>query len=180
MLLKLAGLGTTEYVSSGWNCVDGAVVIVGWIEVALDGVVDGILAIRCVEPSYLPSTLSLPSHRAFRAVRPLRSVNKLPQLRLIVNTLLAAIPQLLHVMLLSALIYCVLGLAALQVPDMCMSSHDTLCTVQMWVGNTHQRCYADMTGSIYMTASGDLYLCSPQDNAVVGALCITHPPHLSH
>ena len=69
--------------------------------------------------------LTLLSHRAFRALRPLRSINKIPQLRLIVNTLLAAIPQLLHVMLLSAMIYCVLGLAALQVSFL----RDTCCSL---------------------------------------------------
>lgn len=131
LALKLLGLGLKGYIQSGWNCVDGAIVCVGWVELALG------------------NTPGVSSLRVFRALRPLRSVNRLPELRVIVNTLLVSIPQLSHVMLLSALMYCIIGLAALQV----------------WLGQTHYCCYADYTGSISMEEESPV-LCSPMSDAV--------------
>lgn len=64
---------------------------------------------------YLPgSAIDVSSLRAFRALRPLRTISAYPGIRLLVSTLIAAIPLLLDVVLLLAWVFFVFGIMGLQ------------------------------------------------------------------
>ena len=63
--------------------------------------------------------------RTFRVVRPLRALNRFPELRVLVQLLMATIPMLASVALLCFFIFFVFGILA----------------VQLWMGLFHQRCY---------------------------------------
>lgn len=64
---------------------------------------------------YLPgNTIDVSSLRAFRALRPLRTISALPGIRLLVSTLIAAIPLLLDVVLLLGWVFFVFGIIGLQ------------------------------------------------------------------
>ena len=64
---------------------------------------------------YLPgNAINVSSLRAFRALRPLRTISAYPGIRLLVSTLIAAIPLLLDVVLLLAWVFFVFGIMGLQ------------------------------------------------------------------
>ena len=64
---------------------------------------------------YLPgNAIDVSSLRAFRALRPLRTISAYPGIRLLVSTLIAAIPLLLDVVLLLAWVFFVFGIMGLQ------------------------------------------------------------------
>lgn len=64
---------------------------------------------------YLPgNAIDVSSLRAFRALRPLRTISAYPGIRLLVSTLIAAIPLLLDVVLLLGWVFFVFGIMGLQ------------------------------------------------------------------
>ena len=60
------------YLSDNWNRLDFLIVVVSWLSLFGD------------------SISGLSSLRALRVLKPLRTVNKLPQLKLLISTLFAA------------------------------------------------------------------------------------------
>lgn len=77
MILKILAMGLiaceNSYLRDYWNLLDILVVITGWIGLFSSG--EGISVIR-----------------TFRLLRPLRSINSIPELKLLVNTLFNSIP----------------------------------------------------------------------------------------
>ena len=64
---------------------------------------------------YLPGNATdVSSLRAFRALRPLRTISAYPGIRLLVSTLISAIPLLLDVVLLLAWVFFVFGIIGMQ------------------------------------------------------------------
>merc|ERR1719161_1838682 len=63
--------GPEAYVKSGWNRLDGTIVLVSWADLAL--------ILLKVEGGPLMKLLKV--FRMFRALRPLRAINKLPALK---------------------------------------------------------------------------------------------------
>lgn len=107
MLVKMIAMGVFgpgAYFSTAWNKFDCFIVATS--------VVDFI----GVQLTYL---------KVFRALRPLRAVNKFPKLKILVKLLLDTIPMMTSVGLLCFFIFSVYGILALQ----------------LWPGLTHQRCY---------------------------------------
>ena len=118
--------GERAYVKQTWNIIDGFLVFAGWI-------------------GYLPffSSASLNSIRVVRVLRPLRTVQSVPGLKLLVNSMLASIPQLANVLFLCAFLFVLFGItgASLQSMQCCVpsfkpcsavsppSSHALLCPV---------------------------------------------------
>jgi hypothetical protein len=75
-VLKLLGLGVKAYFSSGWNILDFVIVLIAILSLTLSG-----------------SNLSaLRSLRTLRALRPLRVISRIEGMKVVVSSLLRAIP----------------------------------------------------------------------------------------
>lgn len=139
LILKVAAYGcasNTGYLSDGWNRLDAFIVTMGYIEWIVGDAAGGLSALRCV-----------------RALRPLRTINRLPQLKLIISTLLSSLPQLFHVLQLCGFVYSLFALIGLQI----------------WSGDSlHRNCYSESTGSMQLTDDGGLQICNPGSNVVYG------------
>eukprot|EP00756_Hemistasia_phaeocysticola_P018451 Hpha_TRINITY_DN15595_c0_g2::TRINITY_DN15595_c0_g2_i1::g.108714::m.108714/K04842/SCN10A; voltage-gated sodium channel type X alpha len=84
-----------SYLRNGWNRLDFAIVLIAWIAV-------------------LPFASNYSELRAFRALRPLRSINNIPGLKLIVNSLFLSVKGLLHVLSLVTFFFLVFGILGVQ------------------------------------------------------------------
>lgn len=108
-LIKVIGLGLiigqSTYLSDKWNWIDFLVVISGLL-------------------SSVPQMANISGLRTFRLFRPLRSLSTLPNIRILIGTLLASVSQLggvLSLALFFFLIFAILG-------------------VNLYAGLTHFRC----------------------------------------
>lgn len=95
--LKVVSMGffldKNSYLRNGWNWLDFVVVVTGIIgELPLDASID---------LSFL---------RVFRVLRPLRSLTVMPEMRVLVNTVLAAIPRLADVLGMALFLFLVFGI----------------------------------------------------------------------
>lgn len=94
-------IGKDTYLRDYWNILDFTIVsftIFNWIIDSLSGF----------------SLTFLRGFRALRALRPLRMVSKNEGMKIVVNSLLTAIPNLLNVMLISLLFFLVFGILGVQ------------------------------------------------------------------
>jgi hypothetical protein len=94
-------IGKGTYLRDYWNILDFIIVsfsVLNWI---LD-------AFSTISVSFLRG------FRALRALRPLRMVSKNEGMRVVVNSLLTSIPNLLNVMLISLLFFLVFGILGVQ------------------------------------------------------------------
>ena len=111
LLCKVIAMGFAghdhAYLGDPFNQLDFVVVLTAWL------------------PLLFPQLDNFSAMRAVRALRPLRTINQLPELRREVETLLASLPQLLDVALLSAFILVVFGVLG----------------VQLFAGSLRTRCY---------------------------------------
>jgi hypothetical protein len=105
MLLKIIVMGFVKgkntYLKDPFNILDFIIVtvsILNWVLVAFN----------------TSSVSFLRGFRAMRALRPLRMVSKNQGMKLVVDSLLKAIPSLLNVMLISLLFYFIFGILAIQ------------------------------------------------------------------
>jgi len=78
--------GKNAYLRDPWNWLDFLVVIVGWL-------------------SYAPGVDNVSVLRTFRVLRPLRTLTAFPGMRLIVQSMMNAVPNLCDVMLLAGFIF---------------------------------------------------------------------------
>jgi hypothetical protein len=137
MIFKMIALGLVfhkhAYLRGGWNRLD--FVIVGLSYLAM-----------------VPGFGNYSGLRAFRVLRPLRSMNAIPPLRQIVTVLLRSLSGLVDVMLLIAFLFSIFGVFA----------------VQLFMGMLRQRCQDDSTGVI-----SDTMFCSITDTygSVLGVYC---------
>lgn len=116
MVIKMIAMGIVGkkgYLQDKWNRLDFFIVIIGLIEKALS--VSNYLTII----------------RAFRVLRPLRAINKVPSIRILVTLLLDTLPMLGNVLLLSFLIFFVFGIIS----------------VQLWQGKLRNRCFTEFPGN---------------------------------
>ncbi|KAG2440697.1 hypothetical protein HXX76_003555 [Chlamydomonas incerta] len=99
--------GPDAYLKSGWNWIDFLSTASGYLR-------------------YLPIGESggLSGVRAMRALRPLRALNAVPGLRMLVETLLEAVPLLIDVLMLLTWVFFVFGIVALN----------------LFMGKMHNRC----------------------------------------
>lgn len=99
--------GPNTYLMVGWNLLDLGVVLTSWI------------------PFIFGATAGTTVWRTFRLLRPLRTIQRFPGLRRLVETIVTALPQLGSLVSLFALLFttfCVIG-------------------VQLWSGRWKQRCF---------------------------------------
>ncbi|KAJ7340395.1 Voltage-dependent T-type calcium channel subunit alpha-1G [Desmophyllum pertusum] len=114
MVIKMIAMGITGkkgYLQDKWNRLDCFIVIIGLIEKAVK------------RGNYLTII------REFRVLRPLRAINKVPSIRILVTLLLDTLPMLGNVLLLSFLIFFVFGIIG----------------VQLWQGKLRNRCFTSFT-----------------------------------
>jgi Ca2+-binding EF-hand superfamily protein len=114
MLLKIIAygfiLGPNTYLRSSWNILDGVIVGTAWV------------------PYFIPVNASSSGMRAFRLLRPLRTISRFPGLKRLVTAILLAIPQLGNLLLLCGLFFLTLGIVG----------------VQLWHGRWLQRCHNEV------------------------------------
>ena len=97
-ILKVFGMGFTgkkSYLHDRWNWLDFLVVVTSWL-------------------SYVPSIPNVSVLRTFRVLRPLKSISTNPGLQSLVVSILNSIPQLVGVLVLLFFVFCLFGIAGLQ------------------------------------------------------------------
>mmetsp|Transcript_43521 Transcript_43521/g.105631 ORF Transcript_43521/g.105631 Transcript_43521/m.105631 type:complete len:2203 (+) Transcript_43521:102-6710(+) len=133
MTLKMIALGfifeRAAFLRSAWNWLDFVVVVTGLMTIYVRAMAgeSGLDAVSAV--------------RAVRLLRPLRTINRIPGMRVLVRSLLDAIPAMGSVMLLCSFIFLVFGIIG----------------VQLFSGTLHHRCYYDDVA----TLAPSTLLCPP-------------------
>ncbi|XP_054912536.1 voltage-dependent T-type calcium channel subunit alpha-1I-like [Poeciliopsis prolifica] len=150
MVIKMVALGIFGrrcYLGDTWNRLDFFIVMAGMVEYSLDLQNINFTAIRTV-----------------RVLRPLKAINRVPSMRILVNLLLDTLPMLGNVLLLCFFVFFIFGIIG----------------VQLWAGLLRNRCYPEenftLTTGIglpkpyYMADEDDErpFICSlPVDNGIM-------------
>ncbi|XP_061604696.1 voltage-dependent T-type calcium channel subunit alpha-1I isoform X3 [Phyllopteryx taeniolatus] len=151
MIIKMVALGifgSNCYLGDKWNQLDFVIVMAGVLEYSLDGHNASFSAIRTV-----------------RVLRPLRAINRVPSMRILVTLLLDTLPMLGNVLLLCFFVFFIFGIVG----------------VQLWAGLLRNRCF--LGGEIrtkynlsispyYMSEDGEdsPFICSAaRENDLIGA-----------
>ncbi|XP_014895246.1 voltage-dependent T-type calcium channel subunit alpha-1I isoform X3 [Poecilia latipinna] len=175
MVIKMVALGIFGpncYLGDKWNQLDFVIVMAGVLEYSLDG-----------------HNASLSAIRTVRVLRPLRAINRVPSMRILVTLLLDTLPMLGNVLLLCFFVFFIFGIVG----------------VQLWAGLLRNRCFLEknITDIIklynqsmhpyYMSEEGEdsPFICSaPRENGMLrchdvppftqgGEDCSLPPPHQS-
>lgn len=124
MAIKVGAMGFWghhhAYLADGWNRLDGFIVALSW------------------PPLLFPSLGNVNVIRGVRALRPLRTVSRLPGMKRQVDTIFHALPRLFDVAMLSAFILVILGVLG----------------VQLFKGTLRYRCYEALGGVGEATVGG--------------------------
>ncbi|KAM8779913.1 voltage-dependent T-type calcium channel subunit alpha-1H isoform 1-T1 [Rhynchonycteris naso] len=113
MVIKMVALGLFGqkcYLGDTWNRLDFFIVMAGMMEYSLDG-----------------HNVSLSAIRTVRVLRPLRAINRVPSMRILVTLLLDTLPMLGNVLLLCFFVFFIFGIVG----------------VQLWAGLLRNRCFLD-------------------------------------
>ncbi|XP_054246924.1 voltage-dependent T-type calcium channel subunit alpha-1H [Indicator indicator] len=113
MVIKMVALGIFGqkcYLGDTWNRLDFFIVMAGMMEYSLDG-----------------HNVSLSAIRTVRVLRPLRAINRVPSMRILVTLLLDTLPMLGNVLLLCFFVFFIFGIVG----------------VQLWAGLLRNRCFID-------------------------------------
>jgi hypothetical protein len=116
MVVKIMALGFTgenAYLSDTWNRLDFFIVVAGISEIVLQ--------------EYM-GNINLTAIRTIRVLRPLRAVNRIPSMRILVNLLLDTLPMLGNVLLLCFFVFFIFGIVG----------------VQLWAGLLRNRCVINL------------------------------------
>ncbi|XP_030067538.1 voltage-dependent T-type calcium channel subunit alpha-1H isoform X2 [Microcaecilia unicolor] len=155
MVIKMVALGIFGqkcYLGDTWNRLDFFIVMAGMMEYSLDG-----------------HNVSLSAIRTVRVLRPLRAINRVPSMRILVTLLLDTLPMLGNVLLLCFFVFFIFGIVG----------------VQLWAGLLRNRCFLDNNFSTNYTellpyyqvdrVEENPFICStPQDNGMLK--CQDIPP----
>uniref|UniRef100_A0A8D3DCR9 Ion transport domain-containing protein n=1 Tax=Scophthalmus maximus TaxID=52904 RepID=A0A8D3DCR9_SCOMX len=150
MVVKMVALGIFGrrcYLGDTWNRLDFFIVMAGMVEYSLD-----------------LQNINLSAIRTVRVLRPLKAINRVPSMRILVNLLLDTLPMLGNVLLLCFFVFFIFGIIG----------------VQLWAGLLRNRCYLEenFTLSSGMTPPVPYYqieedderpfICSlPSDNGIM-------------
>lgn len=113
MIIKMVALGIFGrrcYLGDTWNRLDFFIVMAGMIEYSLD-----------------LQNLNFTAIRTVRVLRPLKAINRVPSMRILVNLLLDTLPMLGNVLLLCFFVFFIFGIIG----------------VQLWAGLLRNRCYPE-------------------------------------
>uniref|UniRef100_A0A8C1XHP8 Calcium channel, voltage-dependent, T type, alpha 1H subunit a n=1 Tax=Cyprinus carpio TaxID=7962 RepID=A0A8C1XHP8_CYPCA len=150
MVIKMIALGifgSKCYLGDTWNRLDFFIVMAGMMEYSLDG-----------------HNASLSAIRTVRVLRPLRAINRVPSMRILVTLLLDTLPMLGNVLLLCFFVFFIFGIVG----------------VQLWAGLLRNRCFMpdNVKAPYYMNEEGEdnPFICSA--NKENGMLRCSQVPHL--
>ncbi|XP_043945503.1 voltage-dependent T-type calcium channel subunit alpha-1H isoform X2 [Protopterus annectens] len=115
-MLALGIFGPKCYLGDTWNRLDFFIVMAGMLEYSLDG-----------------HNVSLSAIRTVRVLRPLRAINRVPSMRILVTLLLDTLPMLGNVLLLCFFVFFIFGIVG----------------VQLWAGLLRNRCFLDSSFENY-------------------------------
>ncbi|NWU65159.1 CAC1I protein, partial [Pterocles burchelli] len=124
MVLKMVALGIFGkkcYLGDTWNRLDFFIVMAGMVEYSLD-----------------LQNINLSAIRTVRVLRPLKAINRVPSMRILVNLLLDTLPMLGNVLLLCFFVFFIFGIIG----------------VQLWAGLLRNRCFMEEN----FTIQGDIAL----------------------
>uniref|UniRef100_A0A8C9TV68 Calcium voltage-gated channel subunit alpha1 I n=1 Tax=Scleropages formosus TaxID=113540 RepID=A0A8C9TV68_SCLFO len=110
MVIKMVALGIFGrrcYLGDTWNRLDFFIVMAGMVEYSLD-----------------LQNINLSAIRTVRVLRPLKAINRVPSMRILVNLLLDTLPMLGNVLLLCFFVFFIFGIIG----------------VQLWAGLLRNRC----------------------------------------
>uniref|UniRef100_A0A8B9LF19 Calcium channel, voltage-dependent, T type, alpha 1H subunit a n=1 Tax=Astyanax mexicanus TaxID=7994 RepID=A0A8B9LF19_ASTMX len=111
MVIKMMALGIFGpacYLGDTWNRLDFFIVMAGMLEYSLDG-----------------HNASLSAIRTVRVLRPLKAINRVPSMKILVTLLLDTLPMLGNVLLLCFFVFFIFGIVG----------------VQLWAGLLRNRCF---------------------------------------
>uniref|UniRef100_A0A3B4FBI7 Voltage-dependent T-type calcium channel subunit alpha n=1 Tax=Pundamilia nyererei TaxID=303518 RepID=A0A3B4FBI7_9CICH len=148
MVIKMVALGIFGkkcYLGDTWNRLDFFIVLAGMLEYSLN-----------------LQNVSFSAVRTVRVLRPLRAINRVPSMRILVTLLLDTLPMLGNVLLLCFFVFFIFGIVG----------------VQLWSGLLRNRCFVEDNfsfplslelGKYYHTENDDEnpFICSqPRDNGM--------------
>ncbi|KAM6897418.1 voltage-dependent T-type calcium channel subunit alpha-1G isoform 5-T5 [Xenentodon cancila] len=148
MVIKMVALGIFGkkcYLGDTWNRLDFFIVLAGMLEYSLN-----------------LQSVSFSAVRTVRVLRPLRAINRVPSMRILVTLLLDTLPMLGNVLLLCFFVFFIFGIVG----------------VQLWAGLLRNRCFVKDNFSFpqsvelekyYQTENDDEnpFICSmPRDNGM--------------
>ncbi|XP_041033556.1 voltage-dependent T-type calcium channel subunit alpha-1I [Carcharodon carcharias] len=119
MVVKMVALGIIGkkcYLGDTWNRLDFFIVMSGMVEYSLD-----------------LQNVSLSAIRTVRVLRPLKAINRVPSMRILVNLLLDTLPMLGNVLLLCFFVFFIFGIIG----------------VQLWAGLLRNRCFLEENLTLY-------------------------------
>ncbi|CAH2312283.1 voltage-dependent T-type calcium channel subunit alpha-1I [Pelobates cultripes] len=129
MVVKMVALGIFGkkcYLGDTWNRLDFFIVMAGMVEYSLD-----------------LQNINLSAIRTVRVLRPLKAINRVPSMRILVNLLLDTLPMLGNVLLLCFFVFFIFGIIG----------------VQLWAGLLRNRCFLEDNFTIaYDLLKGDITL----------------------
>ncbi|XP_051890436.1 sodium channel protein para-like [Pristis pectinata] len=100
MIVKVLGLGLSNYFTNVWTLLDFFLVVIGWLSML---------------GSSIQAFKSLRSLRTLRALRPLRAISRWEGMRLVVNALVASIPSISNVMFVCLIFWLIFGIVGVQI-----------------------------------------------------------------
>ncbi|XP_072167756.1 voltage-dependent T-type calcium channel subunit alpha-1H-like [Diadema setosum] len=104
VLAKGFCFGTHAYLHSGWNIMDGSLVIISWIDLLITAV-----------SSSSPEIFSiLRVFRLLRTLRPLRVISRAPGLKLVVQTLLSSLRPIGNIVIICCTFFIIFGILGIQ------------------------------------------------------------------
>ncbi|KAG8180483.1 hypothetical protein JTE90_026642 [Oedothorax gibbosus] len=96
--------GSRAYFKSGWNVMDGSLVIISLVDFCLSFIADGSPRIFGI----------LRVFRLLRSLRPLRVINRAPGLKLVVQTLLSSLRPIGNIVLICCTFFIIFGILGVQ------------------------------------------------------------------
>ncbi|XP_029456505.1 voltage-dependent T-type calcium channel subunit alpha-1G isoform X3 [Rhinatrema bivittatum] len=127
MMIKMIALGIFGrkcYLGDTWNWLDFFIVLAGMLEYSLN-----------------LQNVSFSAVRTVRVLRPLRAINRVPSMRILVTLLLDTLPMLGNVLLLCFFVFFIFGIVG----------------VQLWAGLLRNRCFLPENFSIPLTLEMERY-----------------------
>uniref|UniRef100_A0A8C0E849 Voltage-dependent T-type calcium channel subunit alpha n=1 Tax=Balaenoptera musculus TaxID=9771 RepID=A0A8C0E849_BALMU len=127
MVVKMVALGIFGkkcYLGDTWNRLDFFIVIAGMLEYSLD-----------------LQNVSFSAVRTVRVLRPLRAINRVPSMRILVTLLLDTLPMLGNVLLLCFFVFFIFGIVG----------------VQLWAGLLRNRCFLPENFSLPLSVDLERY-----------------------
>ncbi|XP_069779389.1 voltage-dependent T-type calcium channel subunit alpha-1G [Narcine bancroftii] len=130
-MIALGIFGPKCYLGDTWNRLDFFIVVAGMLEYSLD-----------------LQNVSLSAVRTVRVLRPLRAINRVPSMRILVTLLLDTLPMLGNVLLLCFFVFFIFGIVG----------------VQLWAGLLRNRCFLEENFTIPGSQQLDRYYHTENDD----------------